>query len=479
MEIRKRHQREVCEALRLHGDDGLRRSGRLGKPGATAGGRRIGLPVVASLAEHTEGQGGSDKISVPEFTGEDDKDGLKARGYLRKVEAWRRVTRTRPQKQALMLYNALSGRAWLDAEDLDLTNLDSEHGVEFFKQWITEKYLDREVVKVGKYLTDFFKTLKKQQTQDIREFNAEFDRQLSKLREVGCTLPDVCAAWLYLDKLRLDNVAELSLLSSTGNLYALNRLQEAAVIQDRGNRRLWEGPHKAEKFEKFQKHRAYIADAEDGLDEEDDDEVFIDEDEPPPDDDEDAQVAYVAFQNAKAKYQAAMRARGTVPQGQKDERIKLAKARSYCSVCKQKGHWHKDPECPANKKGGQGAPHNTHIVFYTGAEMENIGAITDCACSRTLAGPLWEMEYKEMAKDRQWDYLEVEQEETFKFGGKRLFPSRKAVVAWMCVKGQWFLLKVSIVQAQVPLLLSRPVLAALGMVYNLEKNEAHFTNLKT
>ena len=54
MEIRKRHQREVCEALRLHGDDGLRRSGRLGKPGATAGGRRIGLPVVASLAEQLD-----------------------------------------------------------------------------------------------------------------------------------------------------------------------------------------------------------------------------------------------------------------------------------------------------------------------------------------------------------------------------------------------------------------------------------------
>ena len=124
----------------------------------------------------SEGHGGTDKIAVPEFSGEDDKDGIKARGYLRKIEAWRRVTRLRPAKQALMLYNSLTGRAWRDAEELDLGTLDKEDGVETFKVWIMEKYLDKEVVKVGKYLTEFFKTLKRGYQQDIREFNTEFDR---------------------------------------------------------------------------------------------------------------------------------------------------------------------------------------------------------------------------------------------------------------------------------------------------------------
>ena len=31
------------------------------------------------------GGGGQDKIQVPEYSGEDDRDGLKARGYIRKV----------------------------------------------------------------------------------------------------------------------------------------------------------------------------------------------------------------------------------------------------------------------------------------------------------------------------------------------------------------------------------------------------------
>ena len=43
--------------------------------------------------------GGNDKIIVPEFTGEDDKEGGKTRGYLRKVDAWRRVTRLPPRNR--------------------------------------------------------------------------------------------------------------------------------------------------------------------------------------------------------------------------------------------------------------------------------------------------------------------------------------------------------------------------------------------
>lgn len=184
--------------------------------------------------------GGSDKISVPEFTGEEDKDGLVTRGYLRKVAAWKRMTRLKPTKQALALYNNLSGRAWRDAEEIDLALLDDESGVDYFTKWIADKYLDKEVVKVGKCMLEFFRVLKKQTSQDIREFNQEYDRQVSRLKEIGCNLPDICLAWLYLDKLRLDNNSELNLLSSTGNRYNLEKLQEAAIIQDRMNRRLWE-----------------------------------------------------------------------------------------------------------------------------------------------------------------------------------------------------------------------------------------------
>ena len=84
-------------------------------------------------------------------------------------------------------------------------------------------------MKVGRCMSEFFKVLRKTGSQDIKDFNQEFDRQTSRLREVGCQLPDLCLAWWYVDKLRLDNSSELSLLSSTGNTYSLQKLQEAGL----------------------------------------------------------------------------------------------------------------------------------------------------------------------------------------------------------------------------------------------------------
>ena len=78
---------------------------------------------------------------------------------IRKIEAWRRVTRLTRPKQALMLYNNLTGRAWRDAEELELGLLDSE--VEVFVGWIKSNYMDREVTKLGRYMSDFFKVLKR------------------------------------------------------------------------------------------------------------------------------------------------------------------------------------------------------------------------------------------------------------------------------------------------------------------------------
>ena len=53
-------------------------------------------------------------------------------------------------------------------------------------------------------------------------------------------LPEECAAWLYVDRLQLEDGAELNLLASVGNVYSLCKLQKAAIIQDRGLRKPWE-----------------------------------------------------------------------------------------------------------------------------------------------------------------------------------------------------------------------------------------------
>ena len=71
----------------------------------------------------------------------------------------------------------------------------------------------------------------------------------------------------------------------------------------------------------------------------------------------------------------------------------------------------------------------------------------------------------------------IDQDEVFKFGGPRLYPSKKAPVGWLRINRKWFAIKISIVAVNVPLLLSRPALAALGTNYRMEDNMADFTNL--
>ena len=420
--------------------------------------------------------GGNDKIIVPEFTGEDDKEGGKTKGYLRKVDAWRRVTRLPPQKQALILYNSLSGKAWRDAEELDVSTLDAEDGVERFVTWITERYLDKEVIKAGRYMSDFFKTFKKTAEQDIRDYNMEFDRHMTKLKEIGCILPGVCSSWWYVDKLRLDNSSELNLLSSVGNQYDLRKLQEAAVVQDRMNRRIWENNKKAVRSDPRRGQQALCTELED-IDEESEglDDLELYSGDETAEGDGETQEAFVAFQNAKARYREAIKARGTVGQGNREEALQKAKARSFCSACGRKGHWHRDPDCPKNKEKNSNGPHTTHVVFFT--EGNSMDVIADCACSRTLAGSRWVKNYVNILKEHDIPYFVINQNEVFKFGGAKLYPSRQAVVGWLRVDGAWFAVKISVVSADIPLLLSRPVLASLGMNFRMQENKADFTNL--
>ena len=118
-----------------------------------------------------------------------------------------------------------------------MDSLAADSGVQHLIKWVTNRYLDLEVTRIGKAFSEFFRRLRRKPGQSIRDYNSEYDRLHARLREVGCNLPEDCAAWLYVDRLQLEEAAELNLLASVGNTYSLPRLQQAAVIHDRGHRK--------------------------------------------------------------------------------------------------------------------------------------------------------------------------------------------------------------------------------------------------
>ena len=285
---------------------------------------------------------------VPTFSGTmdagDENLGQTARSYLRQIAAWRRMTRMAPEAQGLTLYQNLSGRAWVEAERLNVDELAEANGVDYLVSWVKDRYLDVEITQVGRCLSDFFRKLKRKPGQSVRDYLSDFDRCLARLNEVGCVLPDLAAAWVLVDRMGLEESAELNLLASVGNVYNLKMLQQASIVQDRTLRKPWETSTSTRPWNR-KMQSAMMADPFDG-------EESGDFGEDPTGEDGENQVvpeavaselyeAYVTHETARQKYRDTLKLRGTDPEGMREamhQKLQAAKQRSFCSACKRRGH---------------------------------------------------------------------------------------------------------------------------------------------
>ena len=444
-----------------------------------------GFKTKAGGQPATQGGGrASEKLAVPSFSGDDGEDvGGSARSYLRQVEAWRRMTLLPASQQGLVLYQNLTGKAWIAAEELSVDRLACDNGVEYFVQWLNARFLDLEVARIGRAFSEFFRKLRRRPNQSIREYNTEYDRLHARLREVGCSLPQECAAWLYVDRLQLDEPQELNLLASVGNQYNLSKLQQAAVLHDRGHRKPWEARGK----------RAHTTHLTEGADEnvEDEDELDYYDGEGIP---EEVAVAYATYQSAKDKYKEQAKSRGYQgdraagggrerggqgPGTSREDKVRLMKARSYCMSCGKKGHWHKDPECP-NKAGAKEVEMCHHVpaeVYALKHEGNMLLGITDTACAKSVAGTVWLQQYSDCVEQSQGKPELIRESEAFKFGTGKVHHSAFHVLVRFKLGDKVIEMKTSIINGDIPLLLSKSALAQLGMVYDVAENRADFTKV--
>ncbi|CAE7268762.1 GIP, partial [Symbiodinium sp. CCMP2456] len=536
---------------------------------ATAGQWDNGWPADAQAPWSWGKDRPTEKVSVPEFegTGADDSEiGKSARSYIRKVQVWLRCTRLPPEQRALALYNALSGRAWIYAEELDMDTLASAHGVPYYLEWVQTRFAEVELHKISQVMGDLFKSCKRRPEQPIRDFIVEYERLLLRLQEVQCELPSMVKAWLFVDKLRLSESEELALLSSVNNQWCVKRLQQAALLQERSFRKAghpgnegkngWRGNGR---WHKNTVHMTAAAEEDDESEGSGGAAHESDSDLVPEDVAADHHTAYVAYQAAKDRYKAATQGRGTDQAEVKrraEERLRLAKSRSFCSVCKRRGHWHKDDACPLKGKrpeNNHNSPektahecHAVHLVHMTEQAAEPDGAIPpgpdvltpwlattlntrreetyleepirenpegtidkgncargaqtpcrvymagpggkhtaaapmlaiiDTACTKTVAGHDWFEAYCELASEHGFAPEIVEEVDHFKFGASRTHRSNFSVRAWFALSGRLFQTSVAVVPCKVPLLLSRPALSALGLIYDVAGQTVAFTKL--
>ena len=208
-------------------------------------------------------------------------------------------------------------------------------------------------------------------------------------------------------------------------------------------------------------------------------------------------TAYLAYQGAKAKYKEAMKGRGVdleEVRRRNEEKLKQAKARSFCSACKRRGHWHRDAECPLRdvKKDGNRPASPTqqvnmvqnvhsscvanHADRVLATEFDMV-AILDTACTKSVAGYPWFERYYKMADSLGIPWHVVDEVDHFQFGASKVFQSTFAIRGWFAIFGKWFMVKVAIVPCAVPLLFSRPVLSQLGTQYDMAAQKVSIRSL--
>ena len=386
-----------------------------------------------------------------------------------------------PSQRALVLYQHLQGAAWVNAEQLLVEKLSTVDGMQYFREWITQHYLDVEVTQVGRSLSDLFRKLKRKPAQTFRDYVAEYNRLSARVAECGCCLPDVASAWLFVDRANLDESTEVSLLASVGNRYHLQQLQQAAIILDRSMRKPWERVGRTNTV-----HLTHEVDEDD----DDEGEAML-KDELGEEDNGDL---YVAYMTAKARYRDATKARGVDVEAVRktaEQKVATAKARSHCAACGQRGHWHKDAICPKNKTHQATQDHRAHSINVTNEVFElatTIGgpllAITDTACARSVVGSAWLQRYLDEVKGQNtkdggkaYSYDLLNEKELFRFGASRVYESSYAAIILTKVGDTWLAIKAAVIHGDIPLLLSKPLLASLGMMFDVANNVASFRTI--
>ncbi|CAE7567214.1 GIP, partial [Symbiodinium necroappetens] len=219
----------------------------------------------------------------------------------------------------------------------------------------------------------------------------------------------------------------------------------------------------------------------------------------------------------------------------RESRIREMKSRMPCSACKAHGktvfgQWHSDAECPYNsKKGGQERskvlavvseelsdseddelvlPASVYLATSEGPDIQDEEqapsqevwasavahsmtepdkdtlALSDTCCARaarTVAGKRWIERHIRLLRGRGEDIFIVNEARPFRFGGGPRILSEYAALIPVQLDGakRSATLRISVVDQEIPLLLSKAVLKQLGMVMDLDKGVIDFREMQT
>ncbi|CAE7476027.1 unnamed protein product [Symbiodinium microadriaticum] len=468
----------------------------------------------------------SGKDFIPEYDGT-----APMREYQRRVNLFEISTSIDPSFRAQKLMEKLTGTAWLATESIPLETLKHPEGVKRLMDHLWKELEPLEFLRTFQTLADFYKGFRRARGQEFVAYDMEFRRHNQRLEEISAGLSGVTKAYWFLEKAGLSSELRKQVVAAVGGQYDYAKLRSAVMAivpqvhrEDEttqssapANNRQW---RKASAkvhatVEEDDEGREEIQDAEEGSASP---EVEMLEEE----------LQCLMTQAAKKRAQVE-RARGYGAAGAgkgsrqetpeaRQRRIAELKQKMPCSACKAHGktvygHWHSDPECPYGgakkpfKSSGEKvlavveedessdsdhlAPGPVDIFMATEnwcasavsgereVEENKLLALSDTCCARSVAGEKWAQAHMKHLHQQAVDVYIVDEDRPFRFGAGPRVSSSYSMVFPVCVPGAtttpW--IRVSIVSEDVPLLLSKGALKAMGARLDLESSKIELTRL--
>ena len=504
-------------------------------PWATAEGTGSLDDDVGSSAKTPTAPKSSGKDFIPEYDGTGPM-----REYQRRVKLFELSTGIDPSFRAQKLMEKLTGNAWLATESIPLESLKHPDGVARLLEHLWKELEPLEFLRTFQTLADFYKGFRRGRGQEFVAYDMEFRRHGQRLEEINAGLSGVTKAYWFLEKAGLSPELRKQVVAAAGEEYDYNKLRAAVMAivpqvnkedEHQGNHHSG-GQHPRQWRKASKVHATTQEESEDTFQEGDGEE---DPNPTPELLEEELQVLLTQAAKKRAQVEKARGfsssqgsgkggSRGETPEA-RAKRIAELKQRMPCSACKANGrttygHWHGDPECPFNRgQAKNGAvlavveqelsdsdedygPEPTSIFMtecdaHVGYQCEHwcasaisssslhehdcLLALSDTCCARSVAGEGWAKAHINHLHEAGLDAYIVDEMRPFRFGAGPKIASKYSVIIPLHVPQAsnvpW--MRVSIVDQDVPLLLSKSALKALGARLDLGAARVELSKLDT
>ena len=145
--------------------------------------------------------------------------------YARKMEI-----QGRKAEVALNILSVLEGPSWTQCEDLDLSELEKEGGLDILLKRLDKQWAYDSKVEMPTHFENFFFKMRRKRDQSILEYVTEFHQSLRQISKHKIELPEEITGWMMVKRAGLTKEQEQLIQTHVGSSLTLPSVEQALYL---------------------------------------------------------------------------------------------------------------------------------------------------------------------------------------------------------------------------------------------------------